>query len=253
MTVTQTAGGTGKTNKKKAAKKPKAAKKIDLAKLLNEKIAELPQASKRHLDAKLAWEEAHAHAGELKKAAERRQADINGIVADIVAIKSGTYQIPLPFGEVPEPATPDAPDVTKKDNRPTGKVKMLKAVKTKSIDLIIGQIVEAKTEEATGITTATDPQNGNQIVLEADEYEHWHGDDVAPAENPGQEAWRKVALDTLLKGSLLEKLAQAGVNTIGDVVDLESQHKRLIDLKGIGEGAAAKVADAIADYFKSHA
>lgn len=85
-------------------KKPKAPKKKKLNKfvkqsLIEEKIVELLKARTEFGAATLEWEEAHAHAGELKKTMERKQALLNSIVADIDAIRSGNYTPQLPFSD----------------------------------------------------------------------------------------------------------------------------------------------------------
>ncbi len=86
--------------KKPKVKKPKVKKpKVSAAKAghLSGKIDELRQARRVLKTSSLEWQEAHAHAGELKKTMDKNQARLNSICADIDAIQSGNYTPPLPF------------------------------------------------------------------------------------------------------------------------------------------------------------
>lgn len=90
--------------KAKAAKKAQSKNRIkpklnagDRRALLDDKIEELEGAQRVYGQSVLEWEEAHAHAGELKKTMEKNQARLNSVAADIVAIRSGNYTPPLPF------------------------------------------------------------------------------------------------------------------------------------------------------------
>lgn len=87
-----------KSTAKKAAKPKKtpmsAGKK---AGLLAEKIQEMRDVRRAFNVSFIQWQEAHAHAAELKKTAEKNQAKLNGICADIDAIQSGNYTPSLPF------------------------------------------------------------------------------------------------------------------------------------------------------------
>lgn len=100
-----------KQSAKKKSKKPAKPTAKAKAQHLDDKIAELESVQKIYGQSCLEWEEAHAHAGELKKTMEKNQARLNGVAADIVAIRSGNYTPPLPFGLdelAPEATGPDA-------------------------------------------------------------------------------------------------------------------------------------------------
>lgn len=86
-------------SEKKPAKKPKAKKPTpqQKAKLLDDKLQEMSSRKDQYADAVLAWEEAHAHAGELKKTMERAQASLNQVVQDVIDIRRGNFNPPLPF------------------------------------------------------------------------------------------------------------------------------------------------------------
>lgn len=67
------------------------------------------------------------------------------------------------------------------------------------------------------------------------------------------EAWRSTPLIEVLSGkALLETLAQAGLETMGQLCDYTASDKRLTDLPGIGPEKAAAIADASAEWFGRH-
>ncbi len=95
--MTKTAKTT-KTKAPKAAKSKKAPMSAGKkAGLLAEKIQELRDVRRVFNISFIEWQEPHAHAAELKKSAEKNQAKLNGICADIDAIQSGNYTPSLPF------------------------------------------------------------------------------------------------------------------------------------------------------------
>lgn len=60
------------------------------------------------------------------------------------------------------------------------------------------------------------------------------------------DSWKSVRLDTFgLSQALLTKLADAGLETMGQVADYSSAGKKLVDIKGIGAGAATKIEKAM--------
>jgi uncharacterized coiled-coil protein SlyX len=75
---------------------------------------------------------------------------------------------------------------------------------------------------------------------------------TAPVAEP--DAWRKATLAELgiTTAGLVEKLALNGLETMGAICDYTNSGKRLIDIKGIGKGAAQKVDDAIEKYWTAH-
>jgi hypothetical protein len=78
---------------------------------------------------------------------------------------------------------------------------------------------------------------------------------AAPATAERSEAWRDVRLDTLdIAPGILEKLAEAGIDTIGAVVAHSEAHpnKGLRTIPGIGPEKAEAVADALAKYWEQH-
>lgn len=87
-----------RTTKEPKAAKPKKPKKVDFEKLEREKVSEMLKARHEFVEAVAIAEEAKAHAGETRKAADAKQARCNSIMAEIDAIRSGEYQFELPFG-----------------------------------------------------------------------------------------------------------------------------------------------------------
>lgn len=71
---------------------------------LDDKIIELEGVQRLYGQSVLEWEEAHSHAGELKKTMEKNQARLNSVAQDIVDIRSGNYTPPLPFPADAPPA-----------------------------------------------------------------------------------------------------------------------------------------------------
>lgn len=125
--------------KKNAPKKPKKLSQDAKRGLIDTKLDELVDARRQHSEAVLSWEEAHAHAGELKKTMERKQALVNQVCADLEAIRKGNYTPPLPFGE-------DA--ATAKTETPTGSGRWRSVPMA---DVVNGQLIKAL--ENAGVTT----------------------------------------------------------------------------------------------------
>jgi hypothetical protein len=80
-----------------------------------------------------------------------------------------------------------------------------------------------------------------------------------PEPDPADESdeWRSVALVGLmpygLTAALIGKLADASIETIGQLVDYTADgKKRLIDIRGIGEGKALTISDALAAWWKDY-
>lgn len=85
----------------------------------------------------------------------------------------------------------------------------------------------------------------------------------SPAPAEPDETWKVVPLATLgiddeLPAGLLAKLEDAGLKTVGDVADhtkpdQAGRSKQLVDIKGIGQAAAAKIETALEQFWAKHA
>lgn len=266
MTTTTEKAGTGKkTSKAKAAKpakekKPKPISKAEVkerrAKLIDEKLAEFSEARTAFGLSAAEWDTAHATAGAKKKKMEENQAIMNEIGRELDDIYNGRYQPMLPIMDKGTKSTKTKP--TEPAHQPLlrtpTKLRITKDnVGTETAPMAKGDEIECTVEDGkvVGVSLAT----GNKLELDAEDYEVIAWDvAVSSVTDSGKEPWRAVELKTLpgIKGGLLELALQAGLNTIGDVVDLESKGEALDKLPGIGPGKAAKIADAIADYYKTH-
>lgn len=74
---------------------------------------------------------------------------------------------------------------------------------------------------------------------------------------PANTEWRKLAVaDTLTQHGVskhgVELLEQNHLGTLGDLQDFWQSGKRLLDVKGIGEGMNARIVDAFAEYGAAH-
>ena len=86
-------------------------------------------------------------------------------------------------------------------------------------------------------------------------------DGPKPAAKPGpkpkkaaapDEVWRADIIPDLdLAPSIVEKLAEAGLHTIGDLADWSAGGRLLQDIDGIGEAAAVKIDDAMTKYWSA--
>jgi hypothetical protein len=72
-------------------------------------------------------------------------------------------------------------------------------------------------------------------------------------------AWRAYRLDDpnhfpelVSQKSLVAKLAEAEIETVGQMVDFQSTGKDLTDIKGIGSGKAEKISDAMETFWRDH-
>lgn len=71
---------------------------------------------------------------------------------------------------------------------------------------------------------------------------------AAPSASPPSDNWRAVSIDTLgLPSALAEKLAEAGVENIGQLEDVRAG-AGLTSLTGIGRAKADKIEDAVLDW-----
>lgn len=75
-----------------------------------------------------------------------------------------------------------------------------------------------------------------------------------PVASTGNEAWRGVLLSSLkFPKSALKSLTDAGITTIGLMVDWQKEHNRGIDgLPGIGPGMSEKVSDCMEAFWKAN-
>ena len=79
-------------------------------------------------------------------------------------------------------------------------------------------------------------------------------DEKAQGRPGDEESWRKTSLKTLggkpeLSAGDAEKLAQAGIHTIGDLAEWEVAHPNHVGLKGLGPAAWGRIADAMAGFW----
>lgn len=65
-------------------------------------------------------------------------------------------------------------------------------------------------------------------------------------------AWKDVFLDDLFKGQIRTALADANLNTLGELTDFQASNKQLSDIKGIGPGKAEKISDRLIEFWKEH-
>lgn len=71
--------------------------------------------------------------------------------------------------------------------------------------------------------------------------------------NDADESWKSRSINVLaISDSLANKLDEAGIGTLGDLKAFWDEGKLLCDLKGIGDEKSATIADAWAEYCKSH-
>lgn len=111
---------------------------------------------------------------------------------------------------------------------------------------------ESKAESASTVDTAA-----------AGEGQQTNESDASPAAaTADKDAWRAYRLDDsnhfpLLASqkAIIAKLAENGIETIGHMVDFQSAangNKEITDIKGIGSGKAAKIADAMEVFWAEH-
>lgn len=75
----------------------------------------------------------------------------------------------------------------------------------------------------------------------------------APGPEPQNDAWRQVPVSELgLSASILEKLAEAGCETVGELEDRRASHKGLRSISGIGEKKITIIEDAIVAWLTKH-
>jgi len=268
-----------KPEKVKKAKPPKKAKPTKEAKAeaIQGKLDELTNANDAYRTSVIEWEEAHAHAAELKKTMEKRQAQINSIANDLEQIQKGNFTPTLPgFGESLQPTHPvaqpaaQAPAAAKAEpvteakpqitrfpalaNRFNRLIRLLETVKSRNAKLEKGIVVNF--EEVNGVTHAIVPITGTRIKLKPGQFTLIKAGEIAEAkaEEPGKELWRKFAISKIkgMTKSLAETFAKAGLHTIGDVLDLESKREHLDQQPGIGPGKAAKYAELMVDFWAEH-
>lgn len=74
-----------------------------------------------------------------------------------------------------------------------------------------------------------------------------------PDDTHDPDAWRAVEISALdLPDSLVEKLYESEISTIGDLADYQTRGNQLTDLKGIGQAKADKIADALEKFWANH-
>lgn len=79
--------------------------------------------------------------------------------------------------------------------------------------------------------------------------------DRKPAQPEGENAWREVLLVEALQGvpsSILAKLAEAGLTTVGQMADF-TQSERLVDVPGIGQAKAEQIEAALESFWARRA
>lgn len=86
--------------------------------------------------------------------------------------------------------------------------------------------------------------------------------DVAAADPSAKgESWRECRFDDtaefsddLLPASIVNKLADANINTVGDLYDFQAKHGEFWakEIKGIGKSKAEKISDAMIEFWKKH-
>jgi hypothetical protein len=78
-------------------------------------------------------------------------------------------------------------------------------------------------------------------------------DQTGQQPEPVNEEWRdKTPEDAGITGKLLEKLIEAGLDTIGKLADYSADGSLLIDLTGIGPAKAEQIENLMADYWAAH-
>lgn len=266
-TATVPAAKPEKVKKAKPPKKPKPTKEAK-AEAIADKLAELTEANDAYRTSVIEWEEAHAHAAELKKTMEKRQAQINSIANDLEQIQKGNFTPTLPgFGESLQPTHPVAQPAAQasaaakaepvKEAKP--QITLLETVKSRNAKLEKGIIVNF--EEVNGVTHAIVPITGTRIKLKPGQFTLLKPGDIAEVKadepapfEPGKEPWRKFAINKIkgMTKALAETFAKAGLHTIGDVLELESKREHLDQQPGIGPGKAAKYAELMVDFWAEH-
>lgn len=71
----------------------------------------------------------------------------------------------------------------------------------------------------------------------------------APSALRADGPWESVEMSTLINGSILDALHEADLKTLGDVHNFTATNKRLSEIKRIGPGKAAKIEDAILQFW----
>ncbi len=97
------------------------------------------------------------------------------------------------------------------------------------------------------IANGKDPQRGLDFDEEDD-------DDSAPAKRPkGEPEWKSRSVSVLgIPPGLITKLAEGAIETLGHLQAFWESGRVLTELKGIGDEKAATIADAWAEYAKTH-
>lgn len=74
---------------------------------------------------------------------------------------------------------------------------------------------------------------------------------TATTSTASDDEWRSVGIAALnMPGKTPQTLIDAGISTLGELADYTNAGKLLTDLKGIGEGKAEKILDALAGYWE---
>lgn len=243
--------------KAKKIKKPKPTKEAK-AEAIQGKLDELANANDAYRTSVIEWEEAHAHAAELKKTMEKRQAQINSIANDLEQIQKGNFSPMLPGLEASMQPTHPAPQPAALKAEPAkaakSQITLLEDVKSRKAKLEKGVIVDF--EEINGVTHAIVPVTLERIKLKPGQFTLIKAGDIAETQavEPGKEPWRKFQIGKIkgMTKSLAETFAKAGLHTIGDVLDLEAKREHLDQQPGIGPGKAAKYAELMVDFWAEH-
>lgn len=81
-----------------------------------------------------------------------------------------------------------------------------------------------------------------------DDHEEHHVPGTLAADGP----WREFELSEMFEGAVLKSLHAADIKTVGELHDWTASDKRLIDIKGIGEGKAQEIEDRMMQFWQDN-